>query len=348
MRLSTNNRIYNYCILLLLAFTVLSGCSQNSSSIRVISTPPLYWPSNSDKPVIQYLGAFNSAEDLEISRSLWTRLTELFTGTTYSNLIRPMAVVTDQQGVIFVADPGAKGVHRFDQVNQSYNLIQLKGDSPLPSPVALLIDNQSNLIISDSELASLYKVARDETVANKFATEVEFKQPTGLVAGSDNDFYVIDTPQHKIFNLNFNGQLISQFGDRGTADGEFNYPTMIAFDKNQLLVVDSLNFRIQRLDIHGNFISKFGQPGNATGYHSRPKGIATDMKQNIYVIDGLFHSVQIFDSSGNFLMNFGEQGQAEGQFWLPTGILIDDKQTIYIADSYNQRIQMFRFLGTGQ
>lgn len=343
-----NKKIYPNSLFFLLAFFLLSSCSQHHPASQTKPLTPLYWPAQSDKPVIQYIGVFSNAAELGISPGFWTRLLEVFSGAADSHLVRPMAVVTDQQGIIYVADPGAKGVHRFDRENQSYALIQLKDEQPLPSPVGLLLDNQSNLIISDSKLATLYKVIRGETVANKFITEVTFKQPTGLTAGSDNDFYVVDTAQHKIINLNFNGQLIDQFGRRGFANAEFNYPTMISFTDKQLLVTDSLNFRIQRLDSHGKFISKFGQAGDATGYHYRPKGIATDKNKNIYVVDGLFHTVQLFDNVGKFLMYFGEPGQADGQFWLPTGIFIDHQDIIYVADSYNKRIQMFRILGAEQ
>lgn len=295
--------------------------------------------------MIQYLGAFSNSSDLKISRSFWAQVVEFFVGEKDTHLVKPMSVITDKQGVIYVADPGARGVHRFDQTEQSYALILRKDNQPLLSPIGLLLDNQSNLIISDSKLAKLYKVNKGEIIATEFITKATFKQPTGLVSGTNNNFYVVDTPEHKILNLNFNGQLINEFGQRGSANGEFNYPTMINFSNKELLVADTLNFRIQKLDSDGNFISTFGKIGNATGHHSRSKGIASDKNKNIYVVDGLFHTVQIFDHSGNFLMNFGEQGQKAGQFWLPTGIFIDQQQTIYVADSYNRRIQMFRFLG---
>ena len=341
-------KINNNGLLWLLALLLISSCGQHAPSNQIKSLEPIYWPTKPNKPIIQYMGAFGNSSDLKISRSLWTRFIDFFAGEKETHLVKPMAVIVDQQGVIYVADPGARGIHRFDQVNQSYNLILRKNDLPLPSPVGLLLDNESNLIISDSQLAALYKVNKGETIAKKFITKTTFKQPTGLVAGGNNDFYVTDTARHKILNLNFNGQLIREFGQRGSADGEFNYPTMINFSNNQLLVSDTLNFRIQKLDEMGRFISQFGQLGDATGHHSRSKGIATDKNQNIYVIDGLFHTVQIFNNSGEFLMNFGEQGQAAGQFWLPTGIFIDHKQTIYVADTYNKRVQMFRFLGAKQ
>ena len=345
MKLFVCKKIKNNWLPWLLALLLISSCSQHNTSSEKKPVEPIYWPTKPDKPMIQYLGEFSNASDLKISRSLWRRFIDFFAGEKNTRLIKPMAIVTDKDGVIYVADPGAKGVHRFDQANQSYNLILRKDDRPLLSPIGLVLDDQANLIISDSILAKLYKVNKGETVANEFITKAIFKQPTGMVIGRNNDYYVTDTPEHKKLNISFNGELIKEFGHRGAGDGEFNYPTMIGFSKDKLLVSDTLNFRIQQLDEQGGFKGKFGQPGDATGHQSRSKGIASDYNQNIYVVDGLFHTVQIFDQSGNFLLNFGEQGQQPGQFWLPVGIFIDHQQTIYVTDTYNQRIQMFRFLG---
>ena len=338
-------KIKNNWLLWLLALLLISSCSQHNTSSEKKLVDPIYWPTKPDKPMIQYLGEFSKAADLKISRSLWRRFVDFFAGEKNTGLVKPMAVVTDQEGVIYVADPGARGVHRFDPANQSYALIIRKDDRPLLSPIGLVLDDQSNLIISDSALAKLYKVNKGETIANEFITKATFNQPTGMVAGGNNDFYVTDTPEHKILNLSFSGELIKEFGHRGPGDGEFNYPTMIDFSKDRLLVSDTLNFRIQTLNEQGDFISKFGQIGTGTGHQSRSKGIATDHNQNIYVVDGLFNTVQIFDQAGRFLLNFGEQGHKAGQFWLPVGIFIDHQQTIYVTDTYNQRIQMFRFLG---
>lgn len=345
MKLFLHKKFNPNWLLWLFALLLAGSCSQHNTSSQSELVEPIYWPYKPAKPMIQYVGEFSNAADLKISRSLWTRFIDLFAGEKSTRLVKPMAVVTDAQGVIYVADPGARGVHRFDPAGQSYSLITLSNNRPLLSPIGLVLDDQSNLIISDSKLAKLYKANKGETIASEFITAVTLIQPTGLVAGSKNDFYVTDTAEHKIFNISFDGKLIKEFGHRGTGDGEFNYPTMINFSKDQLLVSDTLNFRIQKLDAEGNFLNKFGEIGNATGYHSRSKGIATDYNQNIYVVDGLFHTVQIFDSSGNFLLNFGERGQKAGQFWLPVGIFIDHQQTIYVTDTYNQRVQMFRFLG---
>ena len=333
----------------LFALLMIYGCAQNPLNEKQQIQQKIVWPAFPAQAKIEYKGSFSKPADLGINRGVWTKLVDFFTGSPGIYLVRPMAVVRDQHGVIYVADPGAKGVHRFDQGNNSYHLIQQKNNRPLLSPVALLLDGESSLIISDSALGSLFVVKSGEFIAHRLDTEIALKQPTGLALGAlDNDFYVVDTVAHKVIHFDRNGRVIHQFGSRGHADGEFNYPTMINYNNNQLLITDSLNFRIQIFDASGEYVSKFGKLGDATGYHSRPKGVAIDRDENIYVVDGLFHSVQLFAKTGDFLMRFGEQGQAAGQFWLPTGIFIDQQQIIYVADSHNRRVQMFSYLGAVQ
>lgn len=305
------------------------------------------WPPAPEQPRVIYEGAFSNAEDLGIGKGFWQWLLEFFTGSEDIQMVRPMAVASTTQGVIYVADPGVKGVHRFDPVKHEYDLIRQKDDKELPSPVGLVINSQDDVYIADSQLAQLFKISPGDEYATEFKFEDTLSQPTGLAYDRNSDQLIVtDTAQHRVLVFDKHGKLVRSFGRRGKGKGEFNFPTMVWHQQDgKILVTDSLNFRIQSFDADGRFLGKFGQLGDATGYHARPKGVASDQGGRVYVVDSLFHSVQVFDPSGRFLLNIGEQGRAEGQFWLPTGIYIDDLDKIYVADSHNRRVQIFRYIG---
>jgi DNA-binding beta-propeller fold protein YncE len=258
-----------------------------------------------------------------------------------------MAVVATSEGVLYVADPGARGVHRFDPNNGRYRLIRRKNKRPLPSPVGLAVGPKGEVYVADSLLQQLFVIMPASKVAAPFPLQAMVKQPTTLALDpAAGRLYVVDTGVHQVKVFGMDGELQFTIGRRGTGDGEFNYPTAIWRDKaGRLVITDSLNFRIQVFDGSGGFIEKFGKLGDATGDLSRPKGVATDRFGHIYVVDSLFHAVQIFNMSGDFLLSFGNQGQGPGEFWLPTGIFIGEDDTIYVADSHNQRIQVFRYVG---
>lgn len=334
-------------VVLLILFFLITACTQKTQTPPKVSDVYLVWPPEPAKPRVVFVKAFSRPEDLGITNGFFQRLGELFTGRPDIYMVRPMAIATSPDGVAYVADPGVKGVHRFDPVNGRYDLIRGKGREPLPSPVGLAIGSKGEVYVADSHLEKIFLISPGTKVAVPMPLKTKMEQPTGIAFDQRTDqLYVIETAAHQVKVFGLDGNLRFTFGQRGAGDGEFNYPTLIWLDKDgRLLITDSLNFRIQIFDRNGKFLRKFGILGDATGYHSRPKGVATDQFGHIYVVDSLFHTVQIFNISGGFLLNFGSQGRGLGEFWLPTGIFIGEKETIYVADSHNQRVQVFRYIG---
>lgn len=308
----------------------------------------LVWPALPDKAQVEYLRAFSRPEDLGIAKSFFARLKDFLLGEIQTPLVRPMAVVASR-GMIFVADPGAGGVHRFDTKNGDYTLIKGPDASPLPSAVGLALGERGEVYVADSRLAQVFILRAGADALETLRLDAVLKQPTGLAFDAlTGNLYVLDTAEHRIAVFRRDGSLAASIGKRGTDDGEFNYPTHLwRTPEGRLYVTDSLNYRVQVFDAAGQFLSRFGRQGEGTGEAARPKGIATDHFGHIYVVDALFHAFQIFDQGGRLLLPVGERGQAPGEFWLPSGIYIDqeDRDTIYVADAYNQRIQVMRYIG---
>ena len=327
---------------------VLSACASTPQGAASTAAPvALVWPEPPEAPRIAFVQAFSRPEDLGITKGFFERLWEFIVGPSEMRLIRPMAVVATPDGTIYVADPGAKGVHRFDPARRRHDLIRRADDAPLPSPVGLAAGRDGEIYVADSALGGVFVIESRAKAATPLALKADIKQPTGVAFDPVHDqLVVVDTAAHEIKIFARDGTLRAAFGQRGDGDGEFNFPTLIWRDRSgQLYVTDSLNFRIQLFDANGRFLGRFGRHGDATGDLSRPKGVATDQFGHVYVVDSMFHALQIFDRKGAFLLNIGGQGQAPGEFWLPAGLFIGADDTLYIADAYNQRIQVLRYVG---
>lgn len=307
----------------------------------------LVWPAKPAISRIAYVASFYHPDHFGIDKGFFSWLGEIFTGAKNRRMIKPMAITQTSKEVLFIADPGVKGVHRYDIKNKTYSLVRLADGGILPSPVGLAVDNNDNVYIVDSELARVFIVEKNKEQAKVVPLEQALTQPTSVVIDSaSGDLYITDTAEHQVKVFSSDGKLKMVIGKRGKAKGEFNFPTMIWQDKSgQLYVNDSLNFRIQVFSRQGNFIRYFGKQGGGTGDMSRSKGLATDSRGHVYVVDGLFHVFQLFDAKGQYLMHVGAQGQGQGEFWLPSGIFINNNNVIYIADSHNRRVQVFRYLG---
>ena len=305
----------------------------------------LVWPDIPNPPRIAYVKQFSKPDDFDISKGFFQRLGELIFGGSEARLIRPMAVVA-ANGAVYVADPGANGVHRFDQTAARYDLIVAADGQALPSPVALALGSEGEVYVADSDLAKVLVIRPGAKTATPLALP-DMTQPTGIAFDRSNgNLYVVDTGAHRVNVFKRDGTLAFAFGGRGDGAGEFNYPTLIWLDPaGRLYVTDSLNFRIQMFDRQGKYLSGFGQVGDGSGDNMRPKSVATDSHGHVYVVDALHNALQIFDGQGRYLLSVGSIGSDRGEFWLPAGIFIGENDTIYIADSYNQRIQVLRYIG---
>jgi len=307
------------------------------------------WPAQPQQARIQYVGEFSSPADLGMQRGFWSRLVALAVGEPDYRLVRPMAVAASGN-LIYVADPGAGCVHRFNQQTMRYQQMRRQDDMPLLSPVGLAVTQSGRIFVADSRLGKIFTAAADDKELQPFAPDTDVLQPTGLAWNEDDQLlYVVDTRAQTVKKLSLAGDVVGTIGGRGTAAGMLNFPTYAWSDAGrELLVSDSLNFRVQRFDNSGQPLGAFGQPGTVSGTLSRPKGIATDSDGHVYVVDALLHSMQVFDKSGGLLLAVGEQGQSAGQFWLPAGLYIDKADRIYVADAFNSRVQVFRYLGAEQ
>jgi DNA-binding beta-propeller fold protein YncE len=312
----------------------------------------LVWPFGPAQPRVEFVKTFSRPADLGISKGFFERLKDFIFGEVDARIVKPMAVTTSG-GILFVADPGAGGVHRFDSASGDYTLIGAGEDSRLPSPVGLARGAAGEIYVADSKLAQVFVIRPGAKVAEALRLDAKLMQPTGISFDSASGrLYVADTAAHCVKIFERDGSLAGSIGRRGTGDGEFNYPTYLwRTPQGRLYVTDSMNFRVQSFDESGQFVGKVGRLGDGSGDAARPKGVATDRYGHVYVVDALFHAFQIFDETGRLLLPVGERGQGRGEFWLPTGIFIDQDSgngigdTIYIADSYNQRIQVLRYIG---
>jgi len=333
-----------------LVFTTLSlmvySCA-TPPAIEPFSIEGKAWPAPPEAARIRFVAEFTDPSDLGIRPSLWSRLKSVVTGPTSQRLVRPMAVVATADGqVIYVADPGARCVHRFDLRRDRYRCLSTEQGHALASPVGLAISENGDLYASDSGLNAVFTAGPDDDELRPLVLTPPPDQPTGLAVGPSGDLFVASTGSHSVRHYRSDGSLAREYGGRGSQPGQMNYPTYLWLaSASELLVTDTMNFRIQRIDPNDDVLGVFGKAGDGTGSFARPKGVAMDRFGHIYIVDGMHHAVQIFDRDGLLLLAVGEQGSGQGEFWLPSGIFVTHEDLIFIADAYNSRVQVFRYIG---
>lgn len=306
------------------------------------------WPAPPDEPRIKYLRSLRTDHDFEKKKkkSRWKRLLLGPQKDKVIGLQKPYGVATDSQGRVYVTDSGLASVMVFDLAAREVKIFSHASQVKFHTPIGIAVDGDDRIFVSDVGLHQVLCITGDGELLLAFGRREGLVRPAGLaIDKSRRLLYVSDTPQHRIFVYGLDGKLIRSFGERGTGEGQFNYPTNLAIDSTgRLHVVDTGNFRVQTLSPDGEFLSTFGGAGSGFGQFTRPKGIAIDSEGHLYVADAAFNNFQIFDDKGQLLMFVGGYGNGPGGFWLPAGVHVDSSDRVYVADQVNMRVQVFQYM----
>lgn len=178
-----------------------------------------------------------------------------------------------------------------------------------------------------------------------------FNNPVDVALDSTGTLYVLNRagpevgirlPYKRVTICTINQAYLGEFGTGGTGDGQFWWPSSLAFDSDgRLYVADEALHRLSVFTRDGQFLEKWGVNGSRDGELNRPSYLAFDQEDNLYVADSLNHRVQKFSRDGRFLSKLGGPGNAPGQFNMPWGLTTDNIGNLYVADWRNDRIQKF-------
>ncbi len=328
----------------LLAAGSVASCARPQGVLFPQIDPPRVWPSPPDAPRVKLLGILSDSRDLKAAESGLEVLKAALRGPRPAiEFSGPHGVAIREPGVLAVADSAGGSVHIIDLNSRAHRLITGYGDQRFSAPVGVTWIGK-RLFVTDAGRREVIELDGLGSWRHRFGSDV-LTHPVGIAyVPAMDQLYVVDAGAHELVVFDTGGRMIRRIGRRGSAPGEFNFPTHICCAGQKLLVADSGNFRVQLLDLDGNCLKTIGKKGNGAGDLSLPKGVGFDSQGHIYVVDSHFENVQVFDQSGRLLMVFGEEGTAPGKFSLPAGLAIDDKDRIFVAGSGNRRVQVFAYM----
>lgn len=266
----------------------------------------------------------------------------LIFGKRKSKEVKPYALCRLSPDRLCVSDAMNGAVYIIDGEGFIKKKISKVKGMQLGSPVGICLDDRNNLYVSDSAKGGVIRFNPQYKFERIFASPQD-SRITGITF-SKGILYGVDTLNHRVLCFNREGKQTFSFGERGTGNGQFNFPTHINTDGEFIYITDAMNFRVQIFDHKGAFVRVVGSWGRGGGNFFKPKGIAVDTKRRIFVTDAMFDNVQIFNREGEFLYFFGKPGRQDGEFWMPMGIMVNGDNTIWVADTYNNRLQVFKLL----
>jgi DNA-binding beta-propeller fold protein YncE len=252
----------------------------------------------------------------------------------------PLGMCIDGNGNILVADTNNGRIEKFSPTGSFLSVIASKGSGhgQLGEPNGIAVDRSGNIYVA--EVASnhrVQKLAPDGTfIAEWKGPDAGFYGPRRIAIGPDDSVYVVDQGRTRIVKFSPDGHVLSNWGSKGSGDGQFNDPTSVAVDSTsgKVYVADPTNKRIQVFDQNGKFLTKWIIPewGQPAGFEN----LVIDSKMaRVYASSVNINAVRIFDLNGTRVGNLTPKppDRLDG----PSALALADRK-LYVLNMHGNRV----------
>ena len=181
------------------------------------------------------------------------------------------------------------------QFDKDGNMLKRWGAGMFVWPHGIDVDDDGNVWVADARGEGnrghqVIKFSSDGDVLMRLGTagvagrtQSTFDQPNDVLVAPNGDIFVGDghpaDGNNRIVKFSSDGTYLMEWGETGSAPGQFRTPHALAMDSQGLLYVgDRSNRRIQVFEQDGTFVRDFYNFGRASG-------VAIDGDDNIYVAD---------------------------------------------------------------
>lgn len=250
----------------------------------------------------------------------------------------------DGQDNVWVFNRSAHPVMQFDK---NGNMLQAWGEGTVKSSHGIKVDPEGNVwgvdvkghvVLKYDRTGRVHMILGDrQGVPGNNDSKGAFNEPTGIVFGSNGEFYISDGYiNSRVIKFNRDGEYLTHWGKKGTGDSEFNLVHDVVLDsRGRIYVADRTNQRVQIFDTDGKFLGKWTDIG-------APWGLSYAANENaIYMCDGLNNRVVKLNLEGQVLGVLGSYGKSPGKFDYAHNIAVDSSGAIYVAEIKNWRVQKF-------
>jgi ABC-type Fe3+ transport system permease subunit/sugar lactone lactonase YvrE len=218
------------------------------------------------------------------------------------------------------------------------------GVGELNKPRSLVVDAKDNLYVTDMTGRVQKFSSNGVFLLSWQMPQTDLGRPKGMCVDRAGDIVVNEPHYSRVNYFTPTGQLLTQWGVRGTNDGQLMFPRAVAINSRDEIYVSEYGLveRVQRFTAEGRrLLNSFGHAGNGLGEFNRPEGLCIDAQDRVYVADSCNHRIQVFTSDGRFLRAYGKPGRGKGELSYPYDICVDSTGRQFVCEFGNSRIQVF-------
>ena len=240
-----------------------------------------------------------------------------------------------------------RGKHPVIQFDRDGKMLQSWNEVPVESSHGIRVDADGNIWTIDVKAHRILKSTPHGRVLMMIGgvggapgdnnTKDGFNRPTGVIFAPNGDFFVSDGyGNSRVVKFNSEGTYLTQWGKKGTGDGEFDLVHDVALDSaGRLYVADRTNQRIQIFDQNGKFLGRWTDLGS-------PWGLYYVKRENaLYMCDGVNNRIIKLNTEGQILGVLSSYGKVPGKLDFPHNLAVDSTGAIYVAEIKNWRVQKF-------
>jgi sugar lactone lactonase YvrE len=270
-------------------------------------------------------------------------------GVQNSDFVRPRAIAIDGKDRLYIVDYTAR-IQVYDRDGKYLGHTWTTPDYRNGRPSGLSIDNDGNLIVSDSHYHCfrIYSPEGKELrcIGARAGTEPgELGYVSDVVQDKDGFYYVAEFGENqRISKFHEDGQFVKCWGSAGTEPGQFARARALALGPDgNLYVADACNHRIQVFTREGELVRIWGESGGEPGQLSYPYDLAFGLHGELYVVEYGNNRVQKFTAEGVSLGCWGGPGREPGRFCSPWALAVDHYGRVHVVDTENHRVQRIAF-----
>jgi len=206
------------------------------------------------------------------------------------------------------------------QINHRFGLDQSRplfgaGPGQVREPVAITADSFDHIFVLDQGEDKIVKFSRDLGFLHEFGSfnwdtsqsfeddfssieEAGFDTPRDLLAGPDLTYFISDSRNDRIVEMDSSGNFVREFSPR---DG-FDEPTVLGItSRRELAVLDSEKERILLFDSFGHSIYQLGGYGRSMDRFSHPTDFLIYNQDEFFVLDSGTQEIKKYSRASQFI-----------------------------------------------